>query len=480
MANAADVFEMLQAMGYPTTIQNVHDYLCVNPNKVDSDIVADIATGGMNWEDIHERAEDKRSKGECAGDALAYLRALATDKAALEKLRQNPHIVQPLFNLQHSAVGQSGRKKFPLQIQKLMQENSMTFEQACEMSLTQDLYSLVQEGALPCAAALQMLPRKTNRHTSLTPVLQKRVDDGEINQETALAQLPANKTHGTGLHNYGATCYFNALISALFHIPQVKTMQQQNGDTVFSSQFLSFRDDYFGDNNRVLRPTNLLRNAAQLHEPNVLQLFAHTVQHDPSEALLAMFNFTNNAGLARLRDMCTVHQTERKSCTRGAPRVVLERRTVFIKDIMFSEGDDLQRLQSPNMTAALQSTTATQSEKWGTCEAYRTRLTLDDPLPNIFMVNIKRLVYDRKQKNIVKVMTALNFEQDMVIKHTRYTLHAAILHGGSATGGHYVSRVLKGDGKWYECNDRSVSPVNGPSDKSQGGRQIKMLFYAKA
>lgn len=252
-----------------------------------------------------------------------------------------------------------------------------------------------------------------------------------------------------------------------------------------------------------MEPRELLDSAKQcLNSLQVaLQLFEDDVQHDPISALTAMldttttgvFNFKHNAkddtGLTRLRDMCIVHQTERKICTRGARRVeIKEHKPTFLKDISFGndivigERDDLRHLQSPNVTKDLQSTieTVDNGNKWGTCEAYQTTLTLQNPLPEILVVPIKRVVYDKWQKEAVKVMTALNFDEDMVINNTQYKLHAVILHEGkNPFKGHYVSRVLKGDG-WHECNDTTVLPVWGPSDTSQGGRQITMLFYAKA
>ena len=371
----------------------------------------------------------------------------------------------------------------PPQIRNLMQEyTTMTLKQACEMSLTQDLYKLVQEGALTYTSALQMLPKETDRHTSLSDDLQEQVINQEISLDDALAQI-TNTTSGSGLHNYGATCYFNALISALFHIPLVKNMQWSGADTALSSEFLLCRDMYVADDNRVVRPRNLLDNAKNLHEPNTLQLFADRVQQDPSEALSAMFNFENNmgdTGLTRVRDMCTVHQTKNMKCIIGSHAE--ENKTqpnVFIIHIEFGEGNDLQHLPSPNLTTVLLSTTVTQNEKWGdTCFAYEETMTLQDPLPDIFVVNMKRTRYDRDRKKRVKVMTALNFDQEMVIKNIQYKLYAAILHEGGATGGHYVSRVLKDDEKWYECNDRSVLLVSGPADNSER-RQIQMLFYTK-
>ncbi len=129
-------------------------------------------------------------------------------------------------------------QKIKNQIEQLMHEYEITFDQACEMSLPQKFYRMVQEG-LPCELALQMLPRKTDRHTSLPDNLQEQVTNQQITLDEAHAQLPATVS-GTGLSNYGATCYFNALISALFHIPQVKQMLWLENDTALSSEFLLF------------------------------------------------------------------------------------------------------------------------------------------------------------------------------------------------------------------------------------------------
>jgi ubiquitin C-terminal hydrolase len=38
-----------------------------------------------------------------------------------------------------------------------------------------------------------------------------------------------------------------------------------------------------------------------------------------------------------------------------------------------------------------------------------------------------------------------------------YELYGIVHHSGSLSGGHYVSEVKTGDGRWYRCNDSSIT-----------------------
>ena len=69
-----------------------------------------------------------------------------------------------------------------------------------------------------------------------------------------------------------------------------------------------------------------------------------------------------------------------------------------------------------------------------------------------------------------------------------YDLYGVVVHqGGSTSSGHYYSYCRTdmalhkdsdrpGPGKWYECNDSSISPV---SEKEALSAQAYLLFYQK-
>jgi ubiquitin C-terminal hydrolase len=57
---------------------------------------------------------------------------------------------------------------------------------------------------------------------------------------------------------------------------------------------------------------------------------------------------------------------------------------------------------------------------------------------------------------------------------TDYELYGIVHHSGSLTGGHYVSEVKTGDGRWYLCNDSSITQIQLPREWSTSAY---VLFY---
>jgi len=103
-------------------------------------------------------------------------------------------------------------------------------------------------------------------------------------------------------------------------------------------------------------------------------------------------------------------------------------------------------------------------------------------LPNILAIDLKRF-NARNQKNQILVtfpLDNLNLS-DYVIGYKKnsyvYELYGVCNHSGGALGGHYTSYVKNANGKWYLCNDTSVSEV--PIVASIISPKAYCLFYRK-
>lgn len=269
---------------------------------------------------------------------------------------------------------------------------------------------------------------------------------------------PQNTAQPPGLKNYGQTCYFNALISALFHIPQIR-----DHDGNLNEQFMVLRNTYLQNQFPiVLEPLELLSDTRSLFEQRgetKSNLFKVRHQQDPSEALTQMFEY-----MSWLKDMCTYEEKEISMCDQkqqSSKNVVNN-----VMQLPFRNGQ-------LNVTASVTGEN-TETREYVGCDEYKMMTSLDK-VPEILVLNLKRNMYGRK------ITAAPTFDDPMDIKGHLYVLRAVVLHIGNHEGGHYVSRVRRG-AKWFECDDDKVRLVNGPVDQSQQlwtRGHIKMMFYSR-
>ena len=124
------------------------------------------------------------------------------------------------------------------------------------------------------------------------------------------------------------------------------------------------------------------------------------------------------------------------------------------------------------------------NELTGIKEAARKNLTFWS-LPTILVIDIKRYnVSNRKNQILVDFpLTDLNLSK-YVIGYNKesyiYDLYGVCNHGGSVLGGHYTSYVKNANGKWYHCNDTSVTEVPEQIQKQQiVSPKAYCFFYRK-
>mmetsp|Transcript_16663 Transcript_16663/g.52253 ORF Transcript_16663/g.52253 Transcript_16663/m.52253 type:complete len:351 (-) Transcript_16663:204-1256(-) len=103
--------------------------------------------------------------------------------------------------------------------------------------------------------------------------------------------------------------------------------------------------------------------------------------------------------------------------------------------------------------------------------------------PNVLALTLKRHAIGP----FGKLNTFVSYEEDLDVtpflspyaaeEGVKYILYGVIVHidhKGSTGRGHYVAFVKTADGKWYECNDASVTCVSAETATSQNAY---MLFY---
>ena len=109
-------------------------------------------------------------------------------------------------------------------------------------------------------------------------------------------------------------------------------------------------------------------------------------------------------------------------------------------------------------------------------------------LPKILVIHLKRFYFNfttrEKINSSVKIPpTSLDMRDfsphsmHSTIYNSKYKLYGLSHHMGGLSGGHYTCDVLNvKTGKWFHCDDSSVSGINGPSSASS---TAYVLFYVQ-
>mmetsp|Transcript_29401 Transcript_29401/g.71655 ORF Transcript_29401/g.71655 Transcript_29401/m.71655 type:complete len:974 (+) Transcript_29401:210-3131(+) len=107
-------------------------------------------------------------------------------------------------------------------------------------------------------------------------------------------------------------------------------------------------------------------------------------------------------------------------------------------------------------------------------------------LPNVMAIQLKRFQYTSAWRDKISTFVDFPLEGLDMAPHTLdeeekknaiYDLYAISCHGGGLGGGHYWAYVKnRVDGKWYNCNDSSVSEMSKDTLKTS---EAYLLFYAR-
>jgi ubiquitin carboxyl-terminal hydrolase 4/11/15 len=108
--------------------------------------------------------------------------------------------------------------------------------------------------------------------------------------------------------------------------------------------------------------------------------------------------------------------------------------------------------------------------------------------PKLLILHLKRFEYSsmgRYRTYAEKIGSTIDFPIDTLnlsqyiigpdSSNSNYELYAVSQHYGSCGGGHYTA-IVKNSGKWYDCNDSSVSSSNESSVVSGAAY---LLFYRR-
>jgi ubiquitin carboxyl-terminal hydrolase 36/42 len=328
----------------------------------------------------------------------------------------------------------------------------------------------------------------------------------------SLQPFRSTRERGLGLVNRGNTCYMNATLQALLHLPPLShallalDVDQLYGK--FGAQ-PAHKFDAIGEMKRLA--IRSLSGGKHAHDLAVsptafmadLKSYARTLvkyrQEDAHEFLRFLLDAMQYCCLVRapkslkpfdpLRETTVVHKIfggklrSRVQCGRCQYNS-----DTF--DTILDLSLDIRNLRSNTLSSALENFTETDelrgSEKYK-CEKCKMsvnatkRFTIHEA-PVVLTVHLKRFTLTGQ-----KISRPIGFSEELTLtKHVmsegmapvKYRLCAIVHHqGGGPNSGHYVASVRGTSGdRWYEMNDSHVSPLRGAPVNAP---TAYILFYVR-
>ena len=243
-----------------------------------------------------------------------------------------------------------------------------------------------------------------------------------------------------GFLNLGNTCYFNAALQCLLHIPVLSNYFLQRiycGDCEFTKIYSTLVQFYW------LNQQNDLVNV----KPLIQKFFDHFPRfrnrdpHDVQEAILCIIDILERS-CPEIKQWFYGKKTQETIWPGGKSSTEED----FGIHIVTSRGDDLGKMLE-------------KSAEWNVIENFEdtegkvynvaTTRMLFSKLPQVFMIS-----FDRKSH--------INVIEKIIIDKYEYNLVASAVHIGIQCDGHYVSFVKHMD-KWYYINDDFVDESNLPN-----------------
>ena len=280
-----------------------------------------------------------------------------------------------------------------------------------------------------------------------------------------------------GISNQGNTCYLNAVLQALYHVPGFR-------DGVLDGAKL--RRAFWRRGPRKPRDSLALVFAA-LNRNTTARTKALTrslgvdprEQQDAQEYLRMLLEHVDAAMFAgRASTELAITSEEADEVGENVTRVTNETFLDVSLDLKPTLREAISAALEPELLA----------DKWKTKEhGYRsaTRAWRIDDMPQTLVLHLKRFEYS--SVGVLKKLAPLDFPlhfYDYFHRGEHYRLQSVVIHAGEATRGHYYAFVdPRLDDRWLRFDDDRVTPVDYATVRAEsiGGSPVAayILHYVK-
>ena len=301
---------------------------------------------------------------------------------------------------------------------------------------------------------------------------------------------------GTGLYNWGNTCFVNATLQCLTHTaPLVNYLldeehqdQHQKHCTMQGFCMLCVMAGHmfqsFKHINKVIAPIGVVGNL-----PNIASHMSWMVQEDAHEFLRFVVDKMQTASMHGHQelDVLSKETTAIDQIFGGYLRNKVECYKCTHASSSFEHFMDisLNVNEVASLKAALRSSIEEELLEGFNCpnckETACTKRSTIEAAPKVLTIHLKRFDCNgEKLDHDVKFAGNINLRPFMTktnAEPVRYKLHAVLAHyGESAHEGHYVACISNDHGEWHFMNDMEVLPITLQLVKQM---QAYVLFYTR-
>lgn len=260
-----------------------------------------------------------------------------------------------------------------------------------------------------------------------------------------------------GIENQGNTCYLNAVLQALYHVPSFRDAVLESAPPKKRAWWRRGRraapealSSVFGSllHNRTAS-TRALTRSLRVNPRE---------QQDAHEYLRLLLDYVESVAVATYggEGAWTLAVTPEEATRIGANITKLRRQSFL----------DVSLDLRPTLKLAIASALEPEllDDKWKTPHhGYRTatKTWKVDTLPHVLLLHLKRFGFDGS--DVTKIGDPFDFPlefNDYFGTGERYRLHAVIVHAGDSLRGHYYAFIdPQLDGRWFRFDDTKVSSV---------------------
>jgi ubiquitin C-terminal hydrolase len=278
---------------------------------------------------------------------------------------------------------------------------------------------------------------------------------------------------GCGLNNYGDSCYVNAIIQTLYACYEREPDFCKNsvaGNTLLTALCETFTQM---DAKSYLDEVPFTDELKARGEKNGGAMPCYNSNQEDAGELFRTFVGGQDVFKSRVDKLFSIETQETAKCFicgRETVRLVNDTHIAVsiesdnLNDCIldYKRGGREQNCENPSCL--------------GKDDLYHTTYSLFTDVSKFLVIQLKRFAYDYATEKTHKIKSFVKFDDTLRIDGLKFALFAVVNHIGKAVKcGHYTTYTKDTKGAWYLCNDRTIDPVNFPSEVVTP--EAYMLFY---